>query len=346
MRNRLLLTVALVMVLFGSLVTSHILNTLFNPLPIEDTLTFQVEKGSSLYGVLLELKNEGLIKDVQIARLYARFSELEQIRAGEFLLEPGMSLSDVIQRFNSNDVIHYRVTLIEGLRFQDYLAQIQQLPKVKSVINGWDNEQILAALGAKETHPEGLFAPETYSYTAGQSDLEILTQAYKRQQSILQDAWSKRAEGIPLASPYEVLILASMVEKETGAVEERADIAGVFTRRLIKGMRLQSDPTTIYGLGERYQGNLKLSHLREKNAYNTYKINGLPVTPIANPGAAAIYATTMPASGKSLYFVAKGDGSHYFSNTLIEHNEAVRKYQVYQRSKSYQSNPDVDNNGG
>lgn len=342
MRKRLLLVVTLVVVLVGSIVASQVLNVLFEPLPIEDTITFEIEKGNSLYVVLNKLKKTGLVENVQAGRLYARITNLESIRAGEFLLKPGMSLTDVIELFNSNDVIHYRVTLVEGLRFKDYLAQIQQLPKINSVINGWDDKQILAALGAKETHPEGLFAPETYSYTAGQSDLDILTQAYKRQQRILQDAWSKRAVGTPLSSPYEVLILASMVEKETGAVEERADIAGVFTRRLLKGMRLQSDPTTIYGLGDRYTGNLKLSHLREKNAYNTYKISGLPVTPIANPGAAAIYATTMPADGKTLYFVAKGDGSHYFSNTLVEHNEAVRKYQVYQRSKSYQSNPDVE----
>lgn len=340
MRRQVLIGIALVILMGLGFASNYLYNSFVKPLPIAADMTYQILPGNYLYAVLNDLEKKKLIKSAQIARWYAKFAKLENIKAGEFLIKPGTNLIDLITIFNSDDVIQYRITLVEGNRFEDYLLKIQSEPKIKAVIHDWTNEQIMAAIGAKETHPEGLFAPETYSYTAGQSDLEILIQAYQRQQRVLQDAWSKKSDNSPLKTPYEALILASIVEKETGAAEERAAIAGVFSRRLELGMRLQSDPTTIYGLGDRYNGNLKSKHLREKNQYNTYKISGLPVTPIANPGAAAIYASTLPEAGSSIYFVAKGDGSHYFSSTLKEHNGAVRKYQIYQRSKSYQSNPE------
>lgn len=313
---------------------------LMQPWTLEQNHVFVVEQGSSFYSVINKLDDFGSVSYPRLVRLYASYTGLDNIRAGEFLLINGMNLADILHLLNSDSVIRYNVTLVEGNTFNDFLTTIQSQPKIRQVIKDWTPEQVLAAIEAADSHPEGLFAPETYSYTAGETDLSILKRAYNRQQKILQSAWAQRDQNIPLKTPYEVLILASIVEKETGVAYERPAIAGVFTRRLQQGMRLQSDPTTIYGLGDRYEGNLRSAHLQERNAYNTYRISGLPVTPIANPGKDAIIAATQPEEGSALYFVAKGDGSHQFSNTLTEHNLAVRKYQIYQRSRNYQSAPE------
>jgi UPF0755 protein len=188
-------------------------------------------------------------------------------------------------------------------------------------------------------HPEGRFFPETYHYTAGISDAMILRQAYRRMQAYLEEAWPGRDPDLPINTPYEALILASIVEKETGQAEERALIAGVFHNRLRKGMRLQTDPTVIYGMGEEYQGNIRRRDLERDTPYNTYTRAGLPPTPIAMPGAEAIHATLHPASTRALYFVARGDGSHEFSDTLVQHNKAVIKYQLGGRARSFSSYP-------
>jgi len=193
--------------------------------------------------------------------------------------------------------------------------------------------------GAK-TNLEGLFFPDTYQYHRGMSMLDILSQSHQRLLQVLDEEWQQRAEGLPYSSPYAALIMASLVEKETGVPSERRTIAGVFVRRLKNKMRLQTDPTVIYGLGQSFDGNLRSRHLKdEKNLYNTYRHFGLPPTPIATVGREAIYAALHPEAGKSLYFVAKGDGSHYFSETLAEHNKAVRHYQIEKRRKDYVSSP-------
>jgi len=187
--------------------------------------------------------------------------------------------------------------------------------------------EILAAIGAEEKHPEGLFAPNTYVIEEGERDLDILRRLYQRQKRILAEEWAGRESGLPYNNAYEALIMASIIEKETGVAEERAQIAGVFVRRLQVGMRLQTDPTVIYGVGERYKGDITRAHLREDTPYNTYRRAGLPPTPIANPGRAAIHAALHPAEGDALFFVATGDGRHIFSATLAEHNRAVNRYQ-------------------
>mgnify|MGYP000117690741 FL=1 len=200
-------------------------------------------------------------------------------------------------------------------------------------MNCLSNQEIEKLLGLEATsHLEGQFYPDTYNFHKGDSDLDILKRAHNRLKTILGEEWAARQKDLPLESAYEALILASIIEKETGVPEERPEIAGVFVRRLQKKMRLQTDPTVIYGLGDNYQGNITRKHLRQDTIYNTYRISGLPPTPIALVGRAAIHAALNPKPGKSLYFVAKGDGSHYFSATLEEHNKAVRKFQLKRRS--------------
>jgi UPF0755 protein len=200
--------------------------------------------------------------------------------------------------------------------------------RVRTTLDGLEPPAIMAALGLEPRHPEGLFFPSTYRFDDGDSDADILRRAYRRMQRVLDDAWAKRDPELPYATPYEALIMASIVEKETGQADEREAIAGVFVRRLRRGMKLQTDPTVIYGLGAAFDGNLRRADLRRDTPYNTYTRHGLPPTPIALPGAAAIEAALHPADGKALYFVAKGDGSHHFSDSLRQHNNAVRRYQL------------------
>ncbi len=317
----------------------YIYDVLMQPNGNDSSQVVTITPGSALYPVLRGLERDGTIKDARVARWYARAAGLEGIRAGEFEVPATATLVDILRLFNSDAVLQYQVTLVEGLTARDYIDLLKQQPKLRSVINDWTPEQLLAAIGATETHLEGLFAPETYSYTAGSTDIDILKQAYKRQVAILDTAWAGRAKDLPLKTPYEALVLASVIEKETGQASERPDIAGVFVRRLQQGIRLQSDPTTIYGIGPDFDGNLTRKHLRTPNDHNTYAMFGLPKTPIANPGAAAINAALHPADGSSLFFVAKGDGSHQFSTTLEAHNQAVLQYQRYGRRSDYQSSP-------
>ena len=331
-----LLFVVFTTISVGSL---YVYDVLMQPNSIDDNSVVTIAPGSALYPVLRDLARDGTITDARIARWYARAVGLEGIRAGEFEIPANSRLVDILRLLNSDAVLQYQVTLVEGHTTQSYINLLKQQPKLRSVINDWTPEQILAAIGATETHIEGLFAPETYTYTAGLTDIDILKLAYKHQTTILQEAWAQRAKDLPIKTPYEALVLASVIEKETGMASERRDIAGVFVRRLQQGIRLQSDPTTIYGIGPEFDGNLTTKHLRAVNEYNTYAMHGLPKTPIANPGAAAIAAALQPADGTTLYFVAKGDGSHQFSATLAEHNRAVLQYQRHGRRSDYQSSP-------
>jgi UPF0755 protein len=245
-------------------------------------------------------------------------------RAGEYRLEPGMTPPEVLARLASGQVVQHRLTLVEGWTFRQVARALDRNPILQHRFTLSDESQwpeLLDTLGIP--HLEGWFLPETYSFTRGDTDLEVLIRAHRAMRDALNAAWAERDAGLPLQSPYELLILASIIEKETALDSERGQIAGVFVRRLQKGMRLQTDPTIIYGLGDAFDGNIRRSDLETDTPYNTYTREGLPPTPIALPGQASLQAAAHPAPGDALYFVADGNGGHTFSVTLQEHQAAV-----------------------
>lgn len=315
---------------------------LHQPLALESggDASLMVEPGQSLSRVADRLESDGIIRSAFDLRVYARLRGLaDDIRAGEYALSAGLTPLDLLDRMVNGDVLIHQVRLPEGWTLDRALALVQSHDRIERRLPRGDLEATRAAL-ALERHPEGLFFPDTYQFTAGTSDIEILRRARARMENVLAEEWPLRAVGLPYDSPYEALIMASIVEKETGLASERAMIAGVFVRRLQRGMRLQTDPSVIYGLGDAFDGNLGRDDLRRPTPYNTYTNGGLPPTPIALPGRAAIAASLNPAPGDALYFVARGDGSHVFSATLEAHNEAVRQYQIDNRSEAYRSAPE------
>jgi UPF0755 protein len=305
-------------------------------------LILVVESGDTLSKIAHQLHAKKLLDLPTLFILYARLTGQAQIKIGEYLLPTQTTPLTLLEQLQSNNVIMHKVILLEGKTFDDFLATLQQQEKIRTVIQSTEHASILNQLSLNIDHLEGWFFPDTYTYIAGTTDKALLLQAHQRMREILAEEWRQRQVNLPYKDAYEALIMASVIEKETGIAEERRQIAGVFVRRLQRGMRLQTDPTVIYGLGNRYAGNLNRLHLREANPYNTYVINGLPPTPIAMPGRGAIYAALHPADGDSLFFVAKGDGSHYFSTTLMEHNKAVKKYQIQKRITDSQSIPKVE----
>jgi UPF0755 protein len=299
----------------------------------------QVDSGSSLSVVARKLADSGALRWPRLWVTIARLrGEDSRIRRGEYLLDVSRSPAQLLDMLVSGRVVQYSVTLPEGITLAEALEILQDQKPVKLMLDGWRDPRLLESI-KPYTEPEGLFFPDTYVYTRGQTDLEILTQAHRRMVGVLDAAWGERDVGLPYQDAYEALVMASIVEKETGAPDERERIAGVFVRRLQQNMRLQTDPTVIYGLGEAYTGNLRRRHLSDTgNPFNTYRHKGLPPTPIALPGRAAVLAAVHPAPGAELYFVARGDGSHQFSTTIEEHTLAVRRYQL-QRRKDYRSSP-------
>ncbi|MEL0027149.1 MAG: endolytic transglycosylase MltG [Perlucidibaca sp.] len=291
-------------------------------------LRFKVPRGSSWTSVAEELSRDGLITHPLSLRLWLWLRPGEEVlRSGVFVLRAPMTLDQLVQRLAQEPDGTPPLVLVEGTSFANLRAMLMGRTDVRQAMAQLNDSEILAAIGAEERHPEGLFAPNTYVIEEGERDLDILRRLYLRQKRILAEEWAGRASGLPYRSPYEALIMASIIEKETGVAEERSRIAGVFVRRLQQGMRLQTDPTVIYGLGKAYKGNLTRAHLRQLTPYNTYRINGLPPTPIAMPGRASIHAALHPDDGKALYFVADGRGHHVFSDTLDAHNQAVNRYQ-------------------
>ena len=250
------------------------------------------------------------------------------MQAGEYRIAPGSTPRSLLEQFTKGTVQLYSFTIIEGWNHRELLAALQEHPQVEASMTDEDWPALLESLGAEATHPEGLFLPETYRFPRGTSDKALLKQAYELLQSALAEEWQRRDTESPVATPYEALILASIVEKETARADERERIAGVFARRLNQRMRLQTDPTVIYGIGPTFNGNITRKDLRTDTPYNTYTRHGLPPTPIAMAGRAAIYAALHPADGEELFFVATGlgDGSHRFSNTKEEHDAAVQEY--------------------
>ncbi|MBN8431485.1 endolytic transglycosylase MltG [Microbulbifer salipaludis] len=333
-----LLLLFVVAVVSGGVAFWSAQNALVKPLTLPvDGLRMDVESGSNLSRILLRLESEGVLRSPRWVRLYARIKSQSSIHPGEYLIPAGSNAMDLVGRLNRGDVTRYRVTLVEGWTFQQALSQIRHSNKIRQTAAGESIAAAAQALGI-EGNPEGRIFPDTYVYRSGASDLDLLRQAFERMDTVLAEEWQQRGENLPYKDAYEALIMASIVEKETGVPWERDEIAGVFVRRLQRGMRLQTDPTVIYGLGDQYDGNLRRADLRNATPYNTYVIGGMPPTPIALPGREAIHAALHPKDGNSLYFVAKGDGSHHFSSTLNEHNRAVREYQLKRRS-DYRSSP-------
>lgn len=290
--------------------------------------TLVISSGESLSAVVHRLNTENVLSNSFDLLLYARLTgKANRIRAGEYALDESLTPLSLLQLFIDGDVMYHSITLLEGWTLKQVLEELKSQPGIESTLPYTSYESLQVELGLEE-YPEGMFFPDTYYFTRGTTDRELLLQANTLLQSELAAAWENRDVGLPYSSSYEALIMASIVEKETGLASERSQIAGVFIKRLELGMRLQTDPTVIYGLGDDFTGNLTRAHLREPNPYNTYTNNGLPPTPIALAGRAALDASVHPTLGNALYFVAKGDGSHKFSATLQEHNAAVQTYQI------------------
>ncbi len=325
----------------GAVLTGAGFLYLATPLAVDEGgYVYTLEPGSGVSRMARDLAADGVVRFPRWLTLVAVASgRARGVQAGEYALWPGQTVGDLLALVRSGDVVQYSVTFPEGWTFREMRQALESREKLKIVTAGLPDAVIMERLGAPGEHPEGRFFPDTYAYTAGMRDLDVLGAAHRRMSRILAEEWEARDPGLPYETPYEGLIMASIIEKETGVPGERGAIAGVFVRRLQKGMRLQTDPTVVYGLGDRYQGNLQRRHLREATPYNTYMIHGLPPTPIAMPGRAAIHAAFHPEEGEALYFVARGDGSHHFSATLAEHNRAVKKYQVEKRARDYRSSP-------
>jgi len=316
-------------------------NYLDTPLAVSAPKIVLVEKGSSFRRVASRLALDGVLDKPDWLAFYVRIRQLGHLlKAGEYQLDPGVTPRQLLEQLIAGKSITYNFTIIEGSTFSQLKAALAQSAHLSHQIEGLSDGEVMLQLGLVDKHPEGMFLADTYQFQRGMSDLDLLRRAAKLLQSELDSAWQGRAEKLPYKSAYEALIMASIVEKETGLSSERPLIAGVFVRRLNKSMRLQTDPTVIYGMGESYKGNIRKSDLLRPTPYNTYTINGLPPTPISMVGREAINAALHPEDKKWLYFVAKGDGSHQFSATLVQHNKAVREYQMRKRRSDYRSAPD------
>lgn len=314
------------------------LNQAADQVMVDEDTELVVPRGATMRGLAARFVEEGMLEEPWSMRIWARYLGLStSLRAGEYYVKKGTKLTELLTQLTSGDVIDYPVTIIEGWTFRQMRDELNRQEKLVHMTAQLDDAALMNKIAGTDLHPEGRFFPDTYHFTADMSDLDILQNAYQRMNKVLARQWENRDENLPVQTPEEALILASIIEKETGAVEERALISGVFTNRLRKGMRLQTDPTVIYGMGDDYKGNIRRKDLLTDTPYNTYTRDGLPPTPIALPGGDAIHAALHPAETKALYFVARGDGTHKFSNTLKEHNNAVIKYQLKGKRKKFSS---------
>ncbi len=309
------------------------------PLKLTEEQLLDVPAGATPTGTFNRLEADGVLDGAFWLRLYWRFNlDGQPLHSGEYRMTPGMTAQGLIGVWQRGEVVQYSLTLVEGWNFRQVRLALAKHEKIVQTLAGLSDSEVMDKLGHPGVFPEGRFFPDTYRFVRGMTDVEFLKKAYNRLDDVLAQEWSKRAADVPYTDPYQALIMASLVEKETGVPEERGQIAGVFVRRMKIGMLLQTDPTVIYGLGERYNGKLTRAHLKEANPYNTYMIAGLPPTPIAMVGREAIHAALNPVPGSSLYFVARGDGSHIFSDNLDAHNAAVREFQLKRRA-DYRSSP-------
>lgn len=290
---------------------------------------YTMKPGTTLRGLARELHERGVVSHpAAITWLGYITGRSRELKAGEYRFRAGINAVELLDQVVAGHVIEYPLVLVEGWNFRQVMRAVETAPKLEHTLAGLTPPEIMARLGHPDVHAEGRFFPDTYYYTRGDADKQILAAAFERMQKILSRQWSDRASGLPFETMGQALTLASIIEKETSREDERRLIAGVFVNRLRRGMRLQSDPTVIYGLGERFDGNLHRRDLHTDTAYNTYTRRGLPPTPIAMPGRQSLAAALHPANTSALYFVARGDGSHVFSSTFAEHAAAVAKYQL------------------
>jgi peptidoglycan lytic transglycosylase G len=307
----------------------------FTPVPVAAfPVEFEVPAGSGLRATARLLEKAGLeVRPLHFELLARATGRSGAIKAGNYEITAPTTPAELLDKLTRGAVLQADIRIIEGWTFQQLRTVLDESPAFRHDSEGLGAAELLARLGAKEGHPEGLFFPDTYLFARGSSDIAVLRRAYRAMQRHLAAEWSQRAADVPYKTPYEALIMASIVEKETGRPEERDQIAGVLVNRLRIGMALQADPTVIYGLGSDFDGNLKRAHLTTDGPYNTYTRPGLPPTPIALPGRASLRAALRPAQTKALYYVSRGDGSSHFSRNLEEHNRAVSKYQLQPRKK-------------
>lgn len=296
----------------------------FDRYPVE----FSISEGSSLRTVAEKLGRAGIVEHPLAFVLLGRVQgQAAQIKAGDYEIKQAISPIELLQKIAAGDVAQRSITFVEGWTFRDMRKALDIHEGLRHETTAMSDQQILALIGAEESHPEGLFFPDTYHFSKGSSDVAVLKRAYLKMKTHLAEHWAKRSADVPFKDPYEALIFASIVEKETGAEPDRPLVAAVFINRLRHNMLLQTDPSVIYGLGETFDGNLRKRDLLADGPYNTYTRPGLPPTPIAMPGLASLQATFEPARSAALYFVSRGDGTSEFSETLTEHNRAVTKYQ-------------------
>lgn len=294
--------------------------------------TWTVERGASIDSIARDLEREGLLERALYLRIHGRLSGLaSRIQAGEYRLDAATTPRSLLDDMAAGRVVQHELTVVEGWTFRQLLEALWAHDRIRPTLRGLDDTAIMERLEKPDTAPEGWFFPDTYHFPSGTTDLAFLRRAHQAMERELAAAWDARQDDLPLDSPYQALILASIIEKETGLASERRDVAGVFVRRLRRGMLLQTDPTVVYGLGihgldDDFDGVLLRRHLRQDHPHNTYTRPGLPPTPIALPGRESLRAAVDPAPGDTLYFVADGDGGHVFSRTLDEHNRAVRAY--------------------
>ena len=311
----------------------------------QEGLVYELKPGMNLTRLVKRLAKQGIIEKPHYILWSARWNKKSHhIAIGEYKITRNETAKQFLDNLLRGKVIQYALTIVEGWSFKQLIDAVNHNLNLKHELPNKNYNEIMKMLGYEGQHPEGRFLPDTYHFPKGLTDVEFLKRAYKAMEALLAAEWDKRDVGLAINMPYETLILASIVEKETGLASEREAIAGVFMRRLQKNMRLQTDPTVIYGMGESYKGNIRRSDLQRDTPYNTYRRHGLPPTPIAMPGRDAIHATLHPKQGDELYFVSRGDGSHYFSSTLEEHNQAVIKYQLNGRKRSFSSYPDNNEN--
>jgi len=316
------------------------INAISQPLENREQ-TLVIPNGVGMSWLASYLEKQGIIDNRYVFRVYAWINKRDvKIKAGEYTLVDIDNIPDLVAKVDKGQVIQYSITLIEGKTYKEFKAQLISQKLLVDELESMSDAQVMRKLGAPGKKPEGLFAPETYFFQKGDSDFDVLKQAYQRLDQVAEDAWNNRSEAVQVKTKYQLITLASIIEKETGAAFERPTISGVFNNRLRIGMRLQTDPTVIYGMGDAYKGNIRRKDLRTDTIYNTYTRYGLPPTPIAMPGEASIRAAANPESTDALYFVGKGDGTHYFSKTLKEHNNAVVKYQLGGKRRKFSSNPE------